>query len=417
MQAIIITIGDELLIGQIVNTNASWIGEQLSLLDIDVLRVLTIGDEEAEIHHALRQAVAEVEVVIITGGLGPTHDDVTKKAVASFQGVNLKLDEEVLGRLEAYFKKKYGRLPKGNREIALVPEGFDVLDNSVGTAPGLWGVHRKGQRETRIVILPGVPPEMKALMNEVVLPRLRQIGEHPAVRRLTLLTAGIGESNLSEKLGDVQRYLNDGYQLAYLPNARTGVRVRLTARGETEAQAEVRLARFETFVRECIGPYIYGTNSDSLEAVVGQLLRDRGLTVAFAESCTGGLTCSRMTDIAGSSAYVCGGVVAYSNGAKVALLGVESDVLRAEGAVSEAVVRQMAEGVRVRFRASLGVAITGVAGPTGGTPDKPVGTVWVAYADAKQTIAVRLQLVRDRLLNKELATTFALDLIRRSVPD
>jgi nicotinamide-nucleotide amidase len=411
MKATILTIGDELLIGQVVNTNASWLGEQVSLLGIDVVQIIALGDDEQAIHEALARAYETTDLMLLTGGLGPTHDDLTVEAVAHFFDAPLHTDQAILDKMTARFERRHRTMPESNRKLALVPEGFEVLANTVGTAPGLWFADAD---DHIVVILPGVPREMKAIFEEEVIPLLRQQKGLRAIRHRTLLTTGIGESNLQDKIGDLSAVLGPSLRLAYLPSTR-GVRLRLTAMGEDNAAVEESLDRLEALLREKVGRYIYGTGDDSLEAVLGRLLTERGLTLAVAESCTGGHVLNLLTNIPGSSAYVVGGVVAYANSIKREQLGVSGAVLEAEGAVSKAVVLQMAEGVRTHLGADIGLATTGVAGPGGGTPEKPVGTVWIGYADADGSTALLLRLTHDREMNKELSSTGVLELARRQV--
>ncbi len=412
MKATLLTIGDELLIGQVVNTNAAWLGEQLSLLGVDLARVVTLGDEAAAIDAELDRACAASDLVLLTGGLGPTHDDLTVEAVAGFFGAPLRLDQRVLDGIVERFRKRGRPMAESNRKLALVPEGFDVLDNAVGTAPGLWHVDATRDAERIVVVLPGVPKEMQALFTEAVAPRLRARKGLRVIAHRTLLTAGIGESNLQDEVGDLSAHLDAGLRLAFLPST-SGVRLRLTATGEDRPTVEARLDRLERRLRARIDRYVYGRDDDSLEAVLGRLLVARGLTVAVAESCTGGLVLHRLTNVSGASAYVVGGVVAYANEVKRQRLGVEARALEQEGAVSETVARQMARGVRKRLGADLGISTTGVAGPSGGTPEKPVGTVWIACADAAGDVARAFRFGGDRATNKELSTTAALELARR----
>ena len=411
MEAEVITVGDELLIGQVVNTNAAWMGEQLSLAGVDVARTLTLGDDVRAIQAALADAYRTSELVAVTGGLGPTHDDVTREAVAGFFEKSLRLNGAVLAHIEARFARRGRAMPESNRRQAMVPEGFEVLPNPVGTAPGLWHAGEAGGRPRLLAVLPGVPHEMRALMENEVLPRLLQHKNLRAIRHRTLLTSGIGESDLQDRLGDLSGWLGDQMRLAYLPGGGS-VRLRLSAFGGDADEVEAALGRFEAHLRDRIGPHLFGTGATTLEAAVGELLKARGLTVAVAESCTGGFVLNRLTNVPGSSAYVAGGVVAYGNGVKVDALGVSGAALDEEGAVSEAVARQMARGIRDRLGADVGVSTTGVAGPSGGTPEKPVGTVWIGYADAAGDEARRLSLTGDRLLNKELTSTAVLNEIR-----
>lgn len=409
MKAAILTIGDELLLGQIVNTNAAWLGEHLDRLGVELEQTVAVADREEAIGHALERTFEVADLVVTTGGLGPTHDDVTRRAVAEFIGRGLSFDEAVFAQIQQRFAQSGRAVPGSNRVQAMVPEGFEVLPNARGTAPGLW--YEEESTGRMLAVLPGVPHEMKALLLEEVMPRLQKhLGERVNKHRM-LLTTGVGESTLHEKVGDLSGILNDSLRLAFLPGT-TGVRLRISAYGASEDEVDGKLDRLEKYLREHVGEYVYKSGEGSLEAAVGDMLRERGLSIALAESCTGGYVANQFTNVSGSSAYMLGAVVAYSNAAKQGLLNVEEEVLASEGAVSEEVALQMARGVRTRLHADIGVSTTGIAGPTGGTPDKPVGTVWIGYADADHEEAHQLHFKQDRLLNKALTSTAVLNLVR-----
>ena len=411
MNAIILTVGDELLIGQVVNTNAAWLGEQLGLAGMTVARMETVGDDVAAIRRALERGLDEAEVVVVTGGLGPTHDDVTMRAVADGLGREVVLRPELLAEVEAKLAARGRPMRPAHRVFAEVPEGFEALQNPRGMAPGLWGARDDGRL---VVVMPGVPHEMEAICTQHVLPRLRARAGDAVVLHRTLLTAGEGEAALAERLGDLSDVLTDGVTLAFLPGL-GGVRLRLTVRGADRAAAQEALDRHAARLRRDLGALVFGEDDDTLEGVVGAMLAERGLTLAVAESCTGGAVAARITSVPGASRYFVGGVVAYGNAVKARQLGVEEAVLREQGAVSEPVARQMAAGARTALGADLAVSTTGIAGPTGGTPEKPVGLVWLGYADAAGTHAVRLQLTTDRAVNVGLAATAALNLVRRQL--
>ncbi len=415
MQATVLTIGDELLIGQVRDTNAAWLGEQLTLAGVILRRVVTVGDDEKTLQSELRQSLAESDLVVTTGGLGPTDDDKTREAVAGLFGVEMAFQENILDDIRGRFKLRRRSMPESNRSQAMVPAGFEVLSNRLGTAPGLWHETKQGEAAaSMLAVLPGVPYEMKHLFTEEVLPRVRRRGGLHNIVHRTLRTAGIGESSLQETVGDLSGVLSDNLRLAWLPGP-GGVRLRMTAFGRNREEADDRIAQLEACLRDRIGAYVYGANDETLEEIVGRMLRDRSLTVAVAESCTGGYVAHALTNIPGSSAYVAGGIVAYSNPAKMDLLGVSPEALRQHGAVSEVVAMQMAEGVRRRLGADLGLSTTGVAGPAGGTSEKPVGTAWIGYADTGGVAAHRLQLVRDRMLNKQLTATFLMERVRKNL--
>ncbi|MCS7082553.1 MAG: competence/damage-inducible protein A [Bacteroidetes bacterium] len=403
MRAAVLAIGDELLIGQVVNTNAAWIGERLSELGLRVVYQMSVGDQPEAIQEALAFLWPRIDVLVSTGGLGPTHDDRTVEAMADYFGWHLELDSEWVARMRAFFAARGHPMPDNNLRQARLPRQAERIPNALGTAPGIWF-----EREDRVlVVLPGVPYEMQAMMRDFVLPRLGARSDGERTRRRTLLTAGIGESALAERIGDLSPWLARGLEVAYLSSP-TGVRLRLTARGRDPQQLERVLEELEAHLRSRIGQYIYGTDEEALEIVVGRLLSERSWTIAVAESCTGGLILDRLTNAPGSSRYLLGGVVAYANAAKTALLDVDPEVLAQHGAVSEPVALQMAEGARRRFQATVGIATTGIAGPTGGTPEKPVGLVWIGLSAPTGTWARRYQFEQDRRRNKERAAQAAL---------
>ncbi len=417
MKAHLLTIGDELLIGQTVNTNAAWLGEQLSLLGAEVVGSSVVGDETETIRDELRRAFERADLVVTTGGLGPTHDDVTKKVVADFFGVSLREDAEIARRIESYYAETDRSVPAAVRALAEVPEGFDILENPAGTAPGLWRAEApaNGTAPRVLIVLPGVPQEMQQIMEAAGLPRLQERADLQTVAHRTLLTTGIVESSLQEKIGGVVQAMDGGaLKLAYLPST-SGVRLRLTARADTREAAEAQLDHLDAALRARVEKYIFGMGKDTLEAAVGRMLTERGLTVAAAESATAGYLMHRLTKVSGASAYFLGGVVAYGNAVKESALDVEALVFENEGAVSEEAARQMAKGARERLGADLGVSTTGVAGPTGGTARKPVGTVWIGFADAAGTHARRFRFTKDRQINIELFSTAALEMLRRQL--
>ena len=414
MKAEVITIGDEILIGQIVNTNAAWLGEQLSRLGVHIERMVTIGDDLDGIVHQIDEAYVRVDVIIITGGMGPTHDDVTRHALARYFGVDLVFDAAAYEHIKERFASRGRDMPANNRSQAMIPEGFEAIKNPVGTAAGLWYMYEKHGKKRFMAVVPGVPHEMRYLIGKEIIPRLRAQSGNQIIRHRTLRTAGIGESHLSELLGDYAAVLDDTLRLAFLPAAGQ-VRLRLTSTSSDLQQAERELGRLETYIRSKVGHYIFGKDDETLASVIGDLLRTHQWTIATAESCTGGHVSDELTNSSGSSDYVKGGIVAYSNDAKIHLLGVKKEVILSGGAVSRAVAEQMASGVRRCFGADIGISTTGIAGPTGGTPEKPVGTVWIGYADAKGAKAMLLRLTKERLLNKKLTTTAVLNLVRLSM--
>ena len=410
----LVTVGDEILIGQIVDTNGAWLGERLAAAGVDLRRAVTVGDRLDDIGAALDQAAADgAGLVVVTGGLGPTHDDLTRDAIARAFGRDLRHDPEVLARIEQRYEGRGRTMPAIGRRMAEVPEGFAVLPNPKGTAPGLWGERDTPAGRQRLVAMPGVPHEMKAIWEADVEPRLQAARDGVVLSR-TLLTVGKGESDLSERVGETVGALPPSITLAYLPSLGE-VRLRLTARGPDRDAARLGLDRAADALRRTLGDLVFGEGTETLPGAVIDGLRRRGRTLAVAESCTGGAVASRITSVPGSSSVFYGGVTAYSNAAKTDLLGVPAGLIEAEGAVSEPVALALASGVRDRFGSDVGVSTTGIAGPTGARPGKPVGTVWLGYDDGATRQAVRLYLTPNRDVNIALSATAALDLVRRQV--
>ena len=408
MRCEIVGVGTELLLGQIVNTNAAWIGQRLADVGWDCLRHTAVGDNEGRIAEAIREALARADAVIVTGGLGPTQDDVTREAIAAVAGVRLVRDPAIERWLEERFAG-FGvrRMARMNLRQADVPEGARTIDNPRGTAPGL--VLEVGGKP--VYAVPGVPREMEGMLERVVLPDLAaRAGEGRAIVSRTLRTAGIGESRVAERLTPLWDAA-EGVTMAYLASAGE-VRVRLTAVGHTRDEALARIAPVEAAARAELGTAVYGADDEALEQVVGRLLREWGLSLATAESLTGGLLGGRITTVPGASDYYRGGLVAYATEAKAGLLGVEQGLLDEHGPVSEPVAAAMAEGARRAFDAGAGLATTGVAGPTehGG---QPVGTLCLGVADAAGTVTATMRAPGDRTQVRAWSTALALDLLRR----
>jgi nicotinamide-nucleotide amidase len=405
----IVGVGTELLLGQIVNTNAAWIGQRLADVGWDCLRHTTVGDNEARIAEVLREALGRADGVIVTGGLGPTQDDVTREAVAAVAGVPLVRRPVLEDWLRERFARMGTRMAEMNLRQADVPEGARYIDNPRGSAPGL--IVEVGGKP--LYAVPGVPREMQGMLERVVLPDLAaRAGEGRAIVSRVLRTAGVGESRLAERLTPLWEAAGGGQvTLAYLASAGE-VRVRLTAVGATREEALAEIAPVEAKIREELGEIVYGVDDETLEAAVGRLLGERNGTLATAESLTGGLLGGRVTAVAGSSAYYLGGVVAYATEAKAALLGVDRDLLATQGPVSEPAAAAMAEGARRAFGADLGLATTGVAGPTE-QDGRPVGTLCLGVADAAGTATATMRAPGDRAQVRAWAATVALDLLRR----
>jgi len=413
MNVELITIGDELLLGFTVDTNAAHLARELAAIGIGITRRASVGDVAEDIAAAVGAALDRTGAVITTGGLGPTSDDLTKPSIAALFGRGMRLDEEHLAWMEERWRTRFQReLPASNRLQAMLPEGARKLVNKHGSAPGIWLEDERGRW---VAMLPGVPREMRGMLSDTLLPLLTERaaagGTPTVVRSRTLRTTGVAESSLADKLDPLRDDLG-GLALAYLPSP-DGVDLRLTSRGHLADETDELLERASTRVRERVGGSIYADGDTDLAAIVLEQCRARGLTLAVAESCTGGLLGARLTAIAGASDVVLGGVIAYANEVKREMLEVAESDLVAHGAVSEPVVRQMAARVRARMAADIGVAITGVAGPGGGTPEKPVGTVWLA-ADIRGELRTLLaRLIGDREEIRRRATQSALELVRR----
>ncbi len=383
MQVTIINIGDELLIGQVVNTNASTMSRLLTAAGMDVLKTMVVGDERQAIWNAVDEAMRESDAVLVTGGLGPTKDDITKKLLCEYFGSELVESPMALDNVKRIFESRGYELTPVNRAQALVPKCCEVLNNDLGTAPCMWFPGK-----TVLVSLPGVPFEMEWLMRNRVIPKLQETFHTDIIVTKNILVQGIGESFLSDLIEPWELSLPANIKLAYLPVAGL-TKLRLTVHGNYDPAILKGLY-------DLAGKYIVGEDCETLDELVHTTLIKRGLTLATAESCTGGNIARLLTAQAGASAYFKGGIVAYSNEVKESVLGVKHSTLEAHGAVSEATVREMAEGVRQRLGTDLAIATTGIAGPDGGTKEKPVGTVWIAVANANGTEAKLLQFGANR---------------------
>ncbi len=411
MDAVILSIGDELLLGQVVNTNAGAIARRLSGAGVDIREVLTVGDDRAEILRGLEEACALAGFVVVTGGLGPTHDDVTKNALSEFFALPLVADPRLRERIAALLASRNLAWGPNAEEQAMIPSGAAILPNRYGTAPGIV-IEKAG---TTVVALPGVPYEMEQILTDSVVPivaeRIERNGGKVVLHR-TLRTTGISESALSALIGGPES-LPPEVKLAFLPSL-SGVRLRLDAAGES-AKAARMLDTAEGLIRQKAGRYLYATGEVELESVVGDLLVASNLTIACAESCTGGAVARRITSVAGSSRYFLGAVVAYDNRLKESLLSVPASTIAVHGAVSRETALAMASGIRKQSGADVGISTTGIAGPSGGTPDKPVGLVWIGYEDAGGALAVRQTYGEGRYRVVERATFSALELVRRKL--
>jgi len=411
MKAYLISIGDELLIGQTINTNVAYIGKLISEINIPIVKSSVIEDNLQSISDELDYAATLGDVIIITGGLGPTHDDVTRTAIANYFKTELVLNNDVIEDIKSMLKKRGREIKKSHEDQAMVPKIAQVIRNENGTAPGYWIEWNK----KIFIVMPGVPYEMKGMMDNFIIPKLIETIGEPIefIKKVTLQTTGIPESLLSDRLGDLNELLQ-GAELAFLPN-QYGVRLRVTVKSPDEETANNKLLEIEQKIRSKVGRYIYGRDDDILEEVVGRLLKERELRIAVAESCSGGGLSDRITNISGSSSYFDRGVVTYSNAAKVELLKVDEDTMIEKGAVSREVAMQMAEGIKSISGADIGISLTGIMGPTGASTNKPIGTVYVGYCDEKVCTAKRFQFGDDRVLNKNRSTQAALEFLRRNL--
>ena len=410
MKATIINIGDEILIGQIVNTNASWMAEKLNQYGIAVDQVLAIADTKKAIFDALDHALSHSTLVFMTGGLGPTKDDITKKTLAEYFGMDLAFHAPSFENIQQRFAQ-YGRVADDRYKAqAAMPVGAKVLINKAGTASGMWF-----EKDEKIVVsMPGIPREVKYLMKYEVLPQVQMQLQTPAIMHRTVNVTGKGETDLSDMLVDFEAKLPSNIKLAYLPNSTLGmVRLRLSAIGEDEIVLETQLDHYVQKLPKILGSLIFGEGKDTVESVVGNILLRKGYTLGTAESCTGGNIAHKITSVAGCSAYYESSIIAYSNKTKVELLGVKEETLEEHGAVSEQTVIEMARGTQKLLNVNCAVAVSGIAGPTGGSPEKPVGTIWVAVTKNEEIYTKKLQLGKDRMQNIERTTTVAMNLLRR----
>ncbi|MBS1913627.1 MAG: competence/damage-inducible protein A [Bacteroidetes bacterium] len=405
MRASIVAIGDELLIGQVVNTNASWLGDRLTRLGWQVRRVIAVGDMPAEIRSAIESEAGHVDMLLLTGGLGPTQDDRTRDVICDILGCGLAMDESQLVRIRGRFEERGLELNERSIRQALAPEAARKLPNNHGSAPGL----AFAIGSTRCYALPGVPSEMRGIFTEYIAPELGN--DAASIDQQTWLTVGITESALADSLQETEPLLDDDVTLAYLPSL-SGVRLRLM-RTSGSADARGRYERLRALIAERAGAWIVTDRDETLAAAVGRVLRESGLMLATAESCTGGMIGSLLTDIPGSSDYYLGGVVSYANSMKQDVLGVSGDTLRNHGAVSGQVAEEMALGALRITGADIAVAVTGIAGPDGGTEEKPVGTVWIAIASARGARETKFNFGRERAMVRERSSATALEMVRR----
>ena len=410
MRAAIITIGDELLIGQTIDTNSAWMGAELSKSGFDVYRITSVHDRREDILFALNEAAGKTDVVLITGGLGPTSDDITKQTLCEFFNTHLVMNYEVLSMIEEMMSHRNFPMTDKNRRQAEVPESCRVLKNAAGTAPGMWF-----EKDATIFIsMPGVPQEMKYLMSVLVLPELNQRFTSQVIIHRNIMTYGTFEAKLADLLTEFESELPENIKLAYLP-ASGIIKLRLTGTGQDHAALSGIINDQANKLYKTIPEFIYAEDEESLEMVIGKLLISENKTLCTAESCTGGEIAHLITSVAGSSAYYKGSVIAYSNSIKTQLLGVQDYIITKYGAVSENTAREMAVGIRNLLNADYALATTGIAGPDGGTENKPVGTVWMAVSSERGTVTEKRVFGNDRITNIRRFSLAALNLLRRQI--
>jgi len=409
MKCEIISVGDELLIGQTINTNASWLGEQLNNLGFTIAHGLVISDQKTDIVNALSQAEKRSDIVLITGGLGPTNDDITKHTLTEYFNTTLELDKELEQNIINYFNNRNLPILQTNKDQALIPKSCQVLPNSRGSASGMW-FEKSG---VIFISLPGVPYEMKGIMNDHVFTKLLSLkGEGSVVVNRTVRTHGMGESFLAEVVKSWENnLLKDDLKLAYLPSPGI-VKLRISVIGKDKISSEKKLDYYVSELIKLIPDQVYGYGNASMEGVVGELLIDKKQTLSTAESCTGGNVSKMLTSISGSSLFFNGSIISYTNQSKLELLDVNEQNIEKHGAVSQQVVEQMATNVRLKFNSDYGISTSGIAGPNGGTTEKPVGTVWIAVANKDKVISKKLNLGYNRERNIHVSSLSVLNLLR-----
>jgi len=406
----IITIGDEILYGHILDTNSKWLSQKIIDLGITVSKKTSIGDNNLDINYNIKKSISNYNLTIITGGLGPTNDDITKNCLNYIFDGKLVYDKKTLNHIKKKFEERNFDFTQKNKDQALVPNNCKVLFNQYGTAPGMSFEKNKNI----LISLPGVPYEMKSLFENECVNLIKQKFTLPFIYHRIIKTVGIGESWLSDKISNWEKNLDEDLSLAYLPSIGR-VKLRLTGKGDDISKLKLKVKNEEKILISLINKYIYGYDNDELENVVGNFLIKTKKTISVAESCSGGNISSLITSVPGASKYFTGGIVAYSNKIKINCLGVSKNILNKYGAVSKEVAEQMAKNVRIKFNSSIGISSTGIAGPGGGTIEKPVGTIWIAFSDKEKTISKKLILTKRRDVNTVLTTINALNLLRKNL--
>lgn len=410
MNVHIITIGDEILIGQIIDTNSAWMAQQLNLVGAQVVGITTVSDTHDAIIEGLTNASKGADVILMTGGLGPTKDDITKKTLAEYFNTDFIFHQETWDRIERLFAKWGRKTTEAHREQCFMPGNATILKNKMGTAPGMWF----DENGKIYVSMPGVPYEMKYLMEYEVIPNLRLKFPGKPIAHRTILTVGEGESRLAKRIEPFENSLPKNLKLAYLPGLGQ-VRLRISGTDDDESNLLKQLDEKAEELKAMIPEFIFGFERDTLQAAVGRILKEKNLTLATAESCTGGYLAHKITSIPGSSAYFMGSIIAYSNEVKVAQLGVQKSTLEAHGAVSKETVTEMVTGALKSLKTDIAVATSGIAGPDGGTEEKPVGTIWMAVGNNEKIITQKINVGKDRVKNIEFSSVQALNLVRKFV--
>ena len=406
-KAVIISIGDEILYGQTLDTNAHWISNELDTLGVHVIKRYTIGDIREEILKTLEEAESLADIILITGGLGPTNDDLTKPCLVEYFDTHLVRNDEMLENIRTLFYARGREMTELNEAQADMPANSTAIKNAIGTAPGMWF-----ERNRKVMVsMPGVPYEMRRMMTVTILPKLKELFVDVGVYHRIIRTIGIPESKLADMIKDWENQLPKTVKLAYLPTMGT-VKLRLTSKGNDEKRLQQIMQEEIDKVLPVIEKYVYGFDDEEIEQAIGRILGKENKKLAIAESCTGGFLAHKITSVPGSSGWFQGGMVPYSNQIKNEALQVPTEVLEEHGAVSEPVVLALAENVRKNFAADVGISVSGIAGPSGGSKEKPVGTVWIGYSDQNKTVAKKFVFTKDRMLNIQYTSIAALNMIR-----
>jgi nicotinamide-nucleotide amidase len=408
MRAFILPIGDEVLIGQITDTNSAWIAQELNQIGVNVRHAMSVADDRQEITDSLKFAISQADIILITGGLGPTKDDITKKTIADFFGTSMYFHQETWDRIVDFFKKRDREPGEAHYNQCFMPENALILRNEMGSAPGMWFEH-----EGKIIVsMPGVPAEMKYLMKAEVLPRLKSKFQGQPIEHRTIMTAAAGETDLATLLNDFESSLPNFLKVAYLPSYGV-VRLRLTGRHDDAVFLNKIIDEKATEMESLVSRFAYGRENDQLEKVLGDILKAKGKTLATAESCTGGMISQRLTSISGASAYFTGTIVAYDNNVKINNLGVNVQTIIDHGAVSEECIKEMVVGACKMLKTDMAIATSGILGPGGGTAEKPVGLIWIGIGNAENLQTYKININRTRAINNEFASNTALNLGRK----